>query len=519
MLGRLRALARNLAIYGIGDVAASIVSFLLLPLYVRYLTPADYGAIGLLLSGEVVAKIVFRMGLDGAFMRLYYDCRTDAERQRLASTLFWFLALVNGAIVVALILAAPAITSLLFKAPGYELPLRMVVLNTFVIGFYFIPFHVMRMADRSTEFAVLTGLRTAATLVARLVLIVGLGQGVFGFVVADLAVTAVFTLVLLPKFAPLIRPVFSIEVLRESLRFGLPRLPHGMAQQAMAVLDRYLLGLFAGLRDVGLYSIGASFGLAIKLFLSAFEYAWAPFYYATMKERDAKDTFRLVTTYGVAILVLLEAGLAATATDVIRLMTTPEFYEAARVIPWIGLGVGFQGVYLLTSIGLNITKNTQYYPVATGIAATASLVGNLVLVPVFGVMGAAWTNAGAYAVLAATAYVLSQRVYPVRYELGRIARLIVAGLGAWLAAAAVPATASPLAGVLIRGTIVLAAYPTLLALLGFFHRREIDALVRLVASRDTGTPRPALAHADEPVESAGAIVEVPLAQDDLPPRR
>jgi O-antigen/teichoic acid export membrane protein len=269
-----------------------------------------------------------------------------------------------------------------------------------------------------------------------------------------------------------------------------------MAQQAMAVLDRYLLGLFAGLRDVGLYSIGASFGLAIKLFLSAFEYAWAPFYYATMKERDAKDTFRLVTTYGVAILVLLEAGLAATATDVIRLMTTPEFYEAARVIPWIGLGVGFQGVYLLTSIGLNITKNTQYYPVATGIAATASLVGNLVLVPVFGVMGAAWTNAGAYAVLAATAYVLSQRVYPVRYELGRIARLIVAGLGAWLA-----------------------AYPTLLALLGFFHRREIDALVRLVASRDTGTPRPALAHADEPVESAGAIVEVPLAQDDLPPRR
>ena len=50
-------------------------------------------------------------------------------------------------------------------------------------------------------------------------------------------------------------------------------------------------------------------------------------------------------------------------------MTKPAFYEAARVIPWIGLGVLFQGVYLLTSIGLNITKQTRYYPVATIAAA------------------------------------------------------------------------------------------------------------------------------------------------------
>ena len=39
-----------------------------------------------------------------------------------------------------------------------------------------------------------------------------------------------------------------------------------------------------------------------------------------------------MTTYGVGVLVLLEAGLAATAQDVVRLMTTPEFFEAARVI-------------------------------------------------------------------------------------------------------------------------------------------------------------------------------------------
>ncbi len=489
MLARLRALARNLAIYGMGDVAASIASFLLLPLYVQYLTLTDYGAIGLLLSAEVVAKIVFRWGLDGAFMRLYYDCRTGHERQVLASTIFWFLTAANGLAIALLLAATPAITSTLFQATGYERPFRLVLVNTFVIGFYFLPFHVMRMEDRSSEFAWLTAARTIATLLARLVLIVGLNLGVLGYVLADLVVTATFTLALLPRFAALIRPTFSTEVLFQALRFGLPRLPHGLSQQVMAVADRYLLGLFAGLRDVGIYSIGATFGLAIKLFLSAFEYAWAPFYYATMKEADAKHTFRLVTTYGVAVLVLLEAGLAAVAHDIVRLMTTPEFIDAANVIPWIGLGVTFQGIYLLTSIGLNITKNTHYYPMATGIAAGTSLVGNLLLVPRFGAIGAAWTNAASYAVLAGTAYVFSQRVYPVRHEYGRLARLVVAGTGAWLAARALPPVGSPLVGVVVRGTMVLVTYPALLALLRFFNRQEIDGLARLIASRRAGPER------------------------------
>ena len=38
--------------------------------------------------------------------------------------------------------------------------------------------------------------------------------------------------------------------------------------------------MFVSLREIGLYSVGASFGLAMKLFLSAFENAWAPFYFA-----------------------------------------------------------------------------------------------------------------------------------------------------------------------------------------------------------------------------------------------
>jgi O-antigen/teichoic acid export membrane protein len=273
--------------------------------------------------------------------------------------------------------------------------------------------------------------------------------------------------------------MFSRAVLADALRFGLPRVPHGVAQQVMFVADRYALRLFSTLSEVGLYQMGASIGTATKLVLNSFEYAWAPFYFQTMKEPDAKATFRLVTTYGFAVLVLLATGVAVVGPEVVRYVLPPQFQLAARIVPWIGLGVAFQGVYLLTSIGLNITKNTRYYPVATMSAAATSIAANALLVPRYGAIGAAWANATAYAVMAGTAFTLSQRVYPIALEYGRLARIVVAGLGALVAALAIPEM-RPLAAGLVRGLTVVAVWPALLAILGFFDARELRALGRVL---------------------------------------
>jgi O-antigen/teichoic acid export membrane protein len=190
-------------------------------------------------------------------------------------------------------------------------------------------------------------------------------------------------------------------------------------------------------------------------------------------------------------------------------MTTPEFYPAAQVIPWIALGVFFQGVYLLTWIGLNITKQTAYYPVASLSAAAASVAGNLVLVPRHGVIGAAWANALAYAVLAGVGMALSQRFYPIRYEWARLVRVAVAGGGAFLASVMlVPSNLPALAGLLLHGTLVVVGYLLLLLAMGFDDAREIGAMTRLLARGRT--PVPAVAPT-ESTELAGEVVATPTS--------
>ena len=509
MIQKIRELSTNFAIYGFGDVAISVVNFLLLPLYVRYLTPEDYGVLALLGAVEVLAKIVFRWGLDGSFMRLYYDADGQRERQRLASTIFFFLLAVNGILLVASLAAAPATADWRPGGAAHVTPLQLVLLNTFAMGFTFLPFHVLRMEKKVIQFSALTIARSVATVVLRILFIVGLGMGVLGVVVADIVVTAAVMVVLVRWFAPLIRPVFSGDVLRDALRFGLPRVPHAAAQQVTAVGDKFLLALFRPTAEIGVYAMAVSFGLTLKLFLSAFEQAWAPFYYANAREPDAQRIYSSVTTYVFAALALLTAGLSAAGGDLLTAVTGPDYAGGGAIVAWTAVGVLFQGIYLLTSIGLNLTKHTEYYPVATMTAAGANIGLNLLLIPRFGILGAAWANAVGYALQAMIAFRFSQRFYPITYERGRLARVAAAGLIAALAGRALPEM-TPWVGVIARGATVTASYASLLWMTGFFRREEIATLRRLRSRKPSATAAMA---PPATTELAGEIVAAELPDE------
>lgn len=501
VLRKLRELLVSLSVYGIGGVAVQLANVFLLPLYARLLSPTDYGVIGVLLVVEQVMRVSYRWGVDAAFMRFYYDCTDTRSRQALASTLFFFLGAVSGAVMLAGVWAAPWASRTLFGSVAWATPVRLVFGTTFLGCTTFLPLHVLRIEGKAGPFARLMFATNVGAVLSKLLLVAALGMGVAGVYWADFIVAVGLALVLLPRYASLIRPTFSPAVLRECLRFGLPRVPHGVAHQVLAGVDRYALSRYAPLKDVGIYSVGASIGQGLKLFLSAFETAWAPFYYSEMKQPDAKATFRTVTTYGIGALVLLAAGLAATATDIVRLLTTPRYYGAGAIVPWIGLSVMLQGLYLLTSIGLNISKRTVLYPVSTGLAAVTAISMNVVLIPRYGAIGAAWSSSIAYGVLALAGLAFSQSVYPIRHDWPRHLRLAVAGVvsvaaGFWV----LPVSAWPLLGIVVRGSVVVAVYSGTLVLLGFFEPREVRQLKQLAgrAWSASRSRRPATVDADAP---------------------
>jgi O-antigen/teichoic acid export membrane protein len=220
--------------------------------------------------------------------------------------------------------------------------------------------------------------------------------------------------------------------------------------------------------------------------------------------------FSTVATYGIAVLALMTAGLSAIAVDLLNAVTRGQYVAAAGVVSWTAIGVFFYGVYLLTSIGLNITARTQYYPLTTAIGAVVNIGLNFVLIPRFGIIGAAWANGAAYGLQASIAYGFSQRFYPIAYEYGRVSRAIAAALAAYGAARLLPVMPA-IAGVLIRGATVVVVMSGLLWLTGFFNADELRALNALRIRR---AARP-LAAGTETTELAGEIVVVDVPDESV----
>src|SRR5258708_12855681 len=117
-------------------------------------------------------------------MRFFYDCKDEDSRRRLASTIFFFLLALNGAVVAVLVLAAPRLAEAFLGNRAYATALRLMLLNTFAIGFTFIPFHVLRMERKTVTFSLMTLARAVLTIGVRLVLVMKLHMGVTGLYLA-----------------------------------------------------------------------------------------------------------------------------------------------------------------------------------------------------------------------------------------------------------------------------------------------------------------------------------------------
>lgn len=472
MRDRLKHLTTGVAIYGSGDAAIQIVNFALLAVYVKggFLTAVDYGALALIGALEAFARIASRLGLDGAFMRFYHE-RGDLL-PRMASTIVWFLLAANVVLFGTAGLVSGWLGGWLFDDPQYVRALRLMLLNTFLMALTFVPFHAMRMQNEAITYSAFAFARSAGTLVLRIVFVIGLGYGLTGMYVADLVVTVALVPLMWSWIRPFIRRTFSRQDLRLALRFGLPRVPHGFAQQALEGGNKLLLGGYVTQAQLGVYQNALTLGTGVKFFTSAFETAWAPFYYATARQPDARTVLGKMTTYGFAVLVLLVAGTVAVARDVVLVMLTPAYLGAAPVLPIVAVGLAFQGAYLLTSIGLNLSGRTEFYPVATFAAAGVGLTAGVLLMPRYGAMGAAAAFLLSYAVQAVAAGLFARRFYRIPYETGRLARIAGAGLTAALVALWVVPPLPPLAGLLTRGATTVAVYVLCLWATGFLRTTE-----------------------------------------------
>ena len=84
--------------------------------------------------------------------------------------------------------------------------------------------------------------------------------------------------------------------------------------------DRFVLGLYLSLQDVGVYSIGITMASVLKLFPVAFASAWMPFAFSSLGRADAQVMFARQASYAFAVMCFGAVGAAVLAGPVVELV-------------------------------------------------------------------------------------------------------------------------------------------------------------------------------------------------------
>jgi O-antigen/teichoic acid export membrane protein len=473
VINRLKELAKHSAIYGLGSVVSSLLAVFLLPLYTRYLTRADYGAIETLVAASAVLTIFLQAGINSAFFRFYFDSPDPEERKRVVRTSFWFT--MGGATVgLALgVLFAPELSSLLFGTTSRANLVRAAAVMLWANLNYQQLTSLFRVEQRSVAYVIASLTNVAITIGATIVLVVGLHKGALGALVGNFVGTlcVYFPLLVYRRFQ--LGLEFDRHLLRQMNVFGLPLVPSALALWVNNFSDRLFLVKLSGAAEVGLYSIGVRLSAAIVLLLTAFRTAWPAFAYSIEDDREARATYGFVLTYVLLVVCWAALALGALAPWLVHLLTTPRFYSGSRVVALLAFANAAKAGFMIVSIGIGRARRTQFNWVVTGVAAAVNIVLNVILIPPYGMIGAAIATVVSFTVMFAFMAWHAQRVYPVPYQWRRVVTLVAAAV-ALNVIAAVANAPLPLAVALVL------VYPLVLIPLGFYLPAERTRLRRLV---------------------------------------
>jgi O-antigen/teichoic acid export membrane protein len=418
---QLKRLGKHSVIYGLGGIVSRILALLLLPLYTRYLTPAEYGAVETVVALSAVLVTVLRLGISSAFFRFYFDSKDEAHRTLVVRTSFWFtMASATVGLVVGWLVAEP-LSQALFSTGDRTWLVRAGFVAVWAQMNYEQLTSLFRVEERSGQFVVASLANVLITVGATVAFVVGLGWGATGVVVGNVTGTLCVYAVLLAYRRYQLGLQFDRRLLREMNRFGLPLVPSALFLWATNFADRFILIKLTDAREVGLYSIGVRVASAIVLLLTAFRTAWPAFAYSIDDDREARRTYGYVLTYLVFVTAWVALALGLLAPWLVRFLTTPAFYSASRVVPLLAFGgVAFAG-YIVMAIGVGRARRTQFNWVVTGIGAIVNLALCFALIPPYGMMGAAIATAASYLAMFVGMAVNAQLVYRVPYQWRRVA--------------------------------------------------------------------------------------------------
>lgn len=482
MTSYLRRLLRTGAAYQLADAVSKVTALVLLPIYTAHLTRADYGTAELLLTTIILVSIVLRLGLGEALVRFHFIDTDPERRTRLARTATGTLFAASTVVALAVAIAAEPVSRALL-GESHPAEIRAAALGLWAFTNLELAYALLRVEERARAFATASLINVALTIALTLYLVVARDQGALGLLLGNYAASAVVLvgLWISERQAFGFRPG-GIEraQLGPMLRFGLPTVPAEVSVFALFFIDRFWLYRAEEPDAAGLYSVAVKLAGVVIFTVRAFQLAWPPLAFSIESDEEASRVYARITTYYVLFTGVVVAGVTLLGRWLVRVFADEKFFAAHEALPWVALGWALYGLFLvLVAMAARAHVTVRNAPAAlSGLLVNVALLA--LLVPSYGIAGAGIALAGAYVVTLIVMWLLTRNLFPVAFEWGRLALVVVVAGGIAIAGELLLPTDGA-DGFLTRLAALAAIAPALYAA-RFFRPGELLAARRLLTT-------------------------------------
>jgi O-antigen/teichoic acid export membrane protein len=437
MLGRL---AKDMAIYGAGDLVFKFAAFAVFPIYAHLFKVEQFGVMELVNTLATLVSLFLGLGITSAVQRFYWDPQfPEAKRSALISTGLHLLmgwSILFTVFIVFILFPFHAriregygiLWVFLVLALASNIPLQILQFCLDALRLHFSPW----------RFTLLSGWKNLSGVSLGLLFIWGMKMELLGYflgIFLAASVSVPFGLWLIRKD---LRWVFDRQIAKQIFMFGYPYVFAGLAYWLFGSMDRWMLGTLSDNTQVGLFSIAFKFASLLFFVNSAFGQAWSPFAIKIYADRpDYRRIFTRALSWLLLGLTLIGVTLTLFAQELLFLLTPEPYWAAATIIGFVAMGVVLQGTTQITALGISLERKTYLLSVVAGITALVNVVLNWILIPKWGALGSGIAILISYAVLTGLYLYWTQRLHPIPLEIKKLTvslGMIVVALGfAWFA--------------------------------------------------------------------------------------
>lgn len=431
MFDQIKQLGKETVIYGLSTIIGRFLNFILVPFYTNVLKPDQYGIVTTIYAYIAFLNIIYSYGMESAYMRYASSLEIGSKKENF-STPFISIFLTSLLFSSIIHIFSEKIANLINIPIDFSVCIRYSAWILFFDALCIIPLSALRLEGKAMIFSTIKIVNIVVNVTLNIVLLLKFKLGVYGVFISGVASSALTFLMVLPIILKNLSFSFLKRLYIELLKFGLPYIPSGLSAIVIQVIDRPILKALTDDATVGIYQANYRLGIFMMLFVSMFDYAWRPFFLRNANNPDAKKLFSRVMTYFTLVGALLFILVSLLIEDFVKLkilgryIIHPDYWLGLGIVPIVLLGYLFNGIYVNLIVGIYIQKKTKYLPYITGIGAIANILGNYTLIPILGMYGSAWATLISYLIMAISLFIAVQRIYPIRYEYERIAKIGVA---------------------------------------------------------------------------------------------